>query len=299
MLDLSKSPEDLLIDLINHDNPNLPIPVKKGDFIFGAPTVVTGDSYYNTEIMATPRNNSGYLGYRKFKYRRIDLAALFKNISPEIWKYQASTSAVPYSAVVNEFVARYGVNVKLGVDIADGSFPAATTGYYPVLSAAATWNTVVTSLAYVGSFQIRWVLADQELANLITQPNLDGRLYPGGNDFSAGANHKHVLDMEWYGIDFTEISSTLQTTPTDGGFIQAAITFANAQTGGAWKIDGGTPGSPYNCANWTLTRGIVLPSAAWPDANGQRYNRLGVITAPTTGTSSTWGVGKLYVHYNV
>jgi hypothetical protein len=203
--------------------------------------------------------------------------------------------------LLGDINAKYGLALTTD-EVADLSFPAATDNYYPGIRTSKV-NMVVasTSMAWKGTVEVRWVQAPQELQNLITQPELTGRLYPGGNDFSGA--HPYVLDLEAYAIDFTETNAAgLNATGTIGSGIAAQV---NAQqtlvdllaqvTGKAYNMVSGNAGQPYGLFGCTYQK-LALPNVLVPEANSRFYNSVVVLTY---NHASNWGAGRLFMHHNV
>lgn len=304
---ISQQSLDLLVSLINQANPTLPFPVTKTNMTFGTPTVITPatGTIQNTSVLCTPISTSGYRNKQTLTYRRIDLTAMFFDIPVEIYKYSpASTGASPYTFynLLSDINTRYGLSLTTD-DFPDASFPAASDGFYggSTRTSKVTVTAKPTSFGYTGSLTVRWVQAPQTLANVITVTAMQGRTYPGGNNFASG--HLYVLDMEAYGIDFSSVSGTLGGgsftnyplgTPNGIGWQQPAFDLLNQTTGKSYTLGSGNAGQPFGMYNGNAVR-YSLPNAACPEADSANFNTVVIVTLPG---GNTWGVGKLYFHYN-
>ena len=294
----------LVYDLINQSNPGLSTPVSASNVKLGTPTAITPEGIRNTSIRVQALPNQFYIGNTTLKYRRINLPDLFKNMNLEIRKYSAAASNVsPYSLynLLNDINTKFGLSLTTD-DFTDANFPAASDGYYTDRTSKVTLVTKSTSLAYIGSVDVRWVYDKPLLDNIIGTPDIPGRLYPGGNTFDS--NHLHVLDSEVYGLDLSDVSSYLEGIGfnSDRGIGGAQISqqqpvfdYINNALGTNFTINSAGQGNAYNIYGGTNQR-YTLPDATLPQANSQYYNRCVVITIPGT---NTWGVGRLFLHYNV
>ena len=303
----AKQSLDLVMDLINQSNPGLTTPVSASNVKLGTPAAiaVVAPSIADTSIRVTALPNQFYIGNTTLKYRRINLANLFKNMSLEIRKYSAAAANVsPYTLyqLLADINAKYGLSLTQD-DFTDASFPAASDGFYSDRTSKVTLVTKATSLAYTGQIDIRWVYDKPLLANLISTPDIPGRLYPGGNTFDS--NHKYVTNSEMFGIDASDQSAILNGAAFATGILvgnttyvsqhKTVLDFLNNLTGKTYAAEAATAGQPFNINGATITR-YTLPDATVPQANSQYYNRLVLITLPDT---NPWGVGKIYIHFNV
>ena len=85
---------DNLIDLINENNPDLPWPLDKVNFIYGKPAPIVGatDAQPNTTVRVQAKFNSTYRGSIDVAYRRVNLATLFRgytyhHLQMVVWLY--------------------------------------------------------------------------------------------------------------------------------------------------------------------------------------------------------------------
>jgi hypothetical protein len=326
----------MLVDLINQSNPSLPVPVTKTNLKYGTPTAVNGAAATanpNTTILVTGAANSPYIGKQTLGYRRIDLGTLFRNQLPVISKYSAAaTGVVPYK--ISDLLA--DINQVLGLslttdDFTDASFPAASDNYYGDGTRTSKVNLVAkaTSLAYQGSFSLRWHQAPQVLANVLTVPSLENALiFPSGDlvDANPQANGKpYVIDLDAYWFDWTDVMTGISTaspqTPANGAGVTASATAGSlgdtTAQGKGWiaianQLRVNNTNAPYyvtssdtdktkygNMYGWSaavIDLTTVANQAAYPEANFKYYNRMIVLT-PNAG--STWAAGKQYLHFNV
>jgi len=306
-----KPSSDLVYDLINESNPGLPVAASAGTVNLNTPTAITpsGGKIQNTKMILNAPANSPFIGRREVTYRRIDLSNLFRSVIVQINKYSAAAAAgnqntVAYTLydLLADLNTKYGMSFTqddlTNINITRGNTQNAQGYYYNTVTVTAK----ATSLAYVGSFTFRWVQAPQDIATLITQIELDGRMFPGGNDFSGA--HKTILDSLGYSLDFTSQAAAASYAPTGGpGAATLPSTGSSAASNflalGLALIDS-TFGTSLNDNTWW--RGATyyvynITNAPFPPEGNTRYsNRLMVVTVPTADAAY---VGKLYLHFNV
>ncbi len=298
----AKPSKELVIDLINQANPQLPFPLTKDTVSITDPVKLanTPGKIQNASVDVIPRAPSGYINKTTVQYRRIDLAALFRGVEIRVDVYTArGTGVVPIrmSDVLPYINQKYGLSLAYE-DIQDIWFPAANSGAVPgKRSARQVLRAAALSHAFVGEVTVLWVQGPQDIAKMITRTTLDGRAYPGGNVFEG--EHKWVADLETYGFSFSEYA-TVMNSLSAGTFIgsggqltqqQNLINIINELTGKTFLRDSNGEYGLLGCAIGRTT----LPSPTFPEANNQ-FSRLLTLTFPT---NHPWGVGKFYLHYDV
>lgn len=306
----SKGSKELVVDLINESNPGLPYPLEVNKVRFGTPIAIAPVGNLNTEIWVYPTNDSPYNGKIKLRYRRIDLRDLFMNVKPEIHKYTSNPiGVIPFTThqLLADFNTRYGLNIDQ-VDVANQNFSSESDGYYPVRTSTAELRLKPSCLAYVGtdtpgeSLILRWVFAERNLDSMITQTDLDGRLYPGGNNFDS--NHPVVIALSTFGTDFSGISATLEDIRAVGGIqfgtgdprSAVVLNEMNAQSAvNSWTQLDAPIDSNYGLRTVPIYS-YTLPNALFPDVN-PNFNRVAVIDYDAYASPKKQ-VGKAYLHYN-
>lgn len=301
----SKPSEQLVYDLINQDNPTLPVALSPSNVSLSNPSVYSpGSGIANSQIRVSGIPNSYYIGSKQLSYRRIAFADLFKGVSIEIKKYSAaSVSAVPFTLyqLLSDINTKYGLSLTED-DIIDANFPIASDNVYPERTCKVSMVANANSKAFVGSVDVRWRWDEPYLANIAPNTDLDGRLYPGGNDFSSGT--KYRITSEAYGIDFSTLAATLNSAAFNTGVSignanyvtqqQTVFDLLNQITGKTYSSASANQNTAYGMYGATCTR-YSLPNAAIPQADSTYYNTIVVITLPD---NNTWGVGQLMIHYN-
>lgn len=316
-----KTSPELVLDLIAISNPGLPFPLTVDTVYVGPPTAiaVVPPAIANTTARISSKPSSKYTGSKVVNYQRINLANLFFNVTPNIRKYSANGEAGSNPFTVYQLLPflneLYGIKLTQD-DVVDGYFPPYSTITEGGVSKKVSSFTMVakpTSQAFIGSVSIRTQAGQRDLASIILKSEIPGRLYPGGNDFVT--NTKDRVDCISYGIDFSELMNGVsagQTNPRSYFFNGVTIGGNNAYVSsqqevfdaiktvvGIPLVNGLLPPVPA-ATRWSLlgatTTVVILPNAAYPDANSKDFNRVAVIT-PVTANS--WAAGRLYLHYNV
>lgn len=309
----SKPPIDEVYDLINVANEGAPnwIPVTKLNVTLGvpAPATVPGNSAMNTKIMLNSVANSDFIGRKEVNYRRRDMGTLFRSIVVQIDRYSvnqnhASSGATVFTvySLLPLINAKYGINLTQD-DIVDQNIARGSTlegGFYTTTVTVATKST---SLAYTGSFALKWKGAPQDLGSMITVTDLNARLYPGGNDFTV--ERRPIMSNAAFAYDW---SNRLATTPFNGyptnfyvfgnypasaAFLNYVFGQLNADLGTAFPINAAWNGVANN-----VFEVVTLPSTKYPEANSQYFNRLLTWETPDSMLAD-FGPGRNYIHFNV
>jgi len=231
-----KASLDLLYDLINKDNPDLPYKVSKDTFVVHAgPTVLTPtvDAPFNTSVVMRGIQGAGYRGLITFRYNRIDLGNLFKDIKVVVTHYTANT----YELLRPMFNSMYGMaldasewnNSSFSNNASNTTFTLANTLGIP----AAT-----SSLAFIGripSFQ--WLRGTPDLSTLITNGNSVMKITP------LAAN-KVDYSTRYRDIDFTPIRPEILNVYNSNSSASwtALATKLRALTGDPWVYTTSTVG---------------------------------------------------------
>lgn len=325
-----KSGLDMMIDLINADNPTLPVPVTKETIRIGAPTSisVTPGTIQDTSARLTCPASSPFIGSLLVNYRRPNIQNVFRSVPIVIYKYSSAGEIVtPFkmSDLLNDINNKYGLNLQAS-DIVDVSFPYGNTNANPTIglpagtrNSSATLKIAATSPNWQGSITVYWVQAPQDIGNMIAQPVLDtARTYPSGDTVT---NTPYVVDLDTFGYDWTDTLNAIAADPTVG---QPLTLVVNALTvGGPWgSLSTGyiynsqrlmtaaiaqLTGQPYNLTSPASTpfslygaQGVQvnLPDGTnkLPEGNSRYFNRAFYVDLPS---ANSWGVGRMIFHYNV
>jgi len=296
MTDYRQAQTLMLYDLIEKSNPGFKVSYPVGSVVFGVPAdlaINPNDPYKNdTTVRVTPAPNTTGIGVVSVNYRRVNLATLFRGVTPKLTDWYISTS-MPATVWIPLFVAKYGLSLT-AADVA-GLGGITSTGSVNVV-------TKPECLCYKGTVNLAWTRGVRPMADIFTDANraLTGRLYPGGNDFTTpgrkpqGEFLAFCQDASSIGSILEGVSLTGQSyAPTDPMVI-ALVDFLLANTSRTdWAARSAATGSG-GISNLSWFR-YVLPNAAIPEANSAKYNRCIVITSQ----AASWFSGKIIIHYKV
>lgn len=300
-----KPSQDEVYDLINEANPDLGFVASPLNVKLSAPAAATvsGQPNLNTKISLSAVQGGDFMGRKDVFYRRRSLTSLFRAVTVQIDLYRAPVSAGVTAYTVYQLLpylnAKYGMSLTQD-DVNDGNILYGSTVEGGFNTTTVTVTAKTTSPGYIGSFALKWKSAPQDLATMIGVSELGGRLYPGGNDFTA---HKNIVNLMGYGTDWTTINaanpwigypSTTTLASTNGGantaWVNAFLAEINRQYGTAYA------GAPTTIIKTATI--YVLPSTLVPEANTRYFNRLMVLELHDS-VADTIGVGRFYVHWNI
>jgi len=291
-LDYRKTSAELVFDLINRDNPQLPVKLTPDNCRLGVPAAITGQGIRNTQISVMPKGNSGYMATTVLTYRRLSSDVLFQQGVPVIDDYATPADLTGVNIKVES--AMRWINQKYGTMFipADSDRAAVPntvqTGYI--------WNFPASNLAWIGSF--RWnrkatkkPVSEQVPASTPLLLTLVSGVAPG--------DQKPMADFMTYGTDFSKFTALLQSLTT------LQVLPATAQAKDLVSYMGLVAGRKFNAyAPASMEGGLqdarcikyALPNVNVPEANSTDYNNVVVITPPAAGG---WFVGKFLLHYKV
>lgn len=288
-IDYKKPVNELVVDLINRDNPQLPFPIKYDECFFGIPTTwsQSGD-FRNTEVNVTPRPNSPYIGGFKVRYRRLRFQSLFpEGVWFDDW-YNANAANLAIADYLTVLNRRTGMKLT-AVDVQGTQVAVAIAGTSSV-------NAATNNLAFTGTLTNRFagkypvdvhVPAD---ANVLvhwdgvprdeTDPLRRYTVY--GHDFSAFADYLETWS--------TSATKTLATTDPD---LINLVQYIADITGQAFNLTGDSSQGDLAGA-FGLRK--VLPNTTWPGVNDVDFNRVvSIYRSAKTGNMPD----QLFLHYKV
>lgn len=293
-LDYKKPPTELVADLINRDNPDLPFPIKASECFFGIPAnwSLPGD-YRDTQVNITPRSNSPYIGGFKVQYRRLNTPSLFPSGSVTMFDWYAAAT-LPIAEFLTAFNQATGMAVT-GSDIASTTFGVMARGGNRTLSFSAG------SLAFKGSVNISFQGEFPVNAHVTDTPNLLVHW--------DGVPRNNVAALRRYttcGHDFSAWSAYLESLSTSA----ASFNVLNEQAINLVSYIADITGQPFNVNSivdtldpFTLygaySRRWVLPESAPNQAVEfflEGFNRcVTIYRSAKTGNLPD----RLYLYYNV
>ena len=304
----TKPSKDLVYDLINEANPDLPelLSVANAKLDNPVTATVSGRPELNTAITCIPVGGA-YIGRKTLNYRRLGLNILLRGLTVQIDKYsenQSGSNSTVFTVynLLPLINAKYGLNLTTD-DVIDANILRGNVQEGGQYTTTVTVTAKATSLGYVGSFALKWKGAPQDLESMITVTDLNARSFPGGNDFSGA--HKTIVNFMGFGVDWTTWLAanpwpTNYPTSIGAGLWPQYTTWftkylaeLNALYGtnltASWGVDV-TEGSP------TGSRVITLPDANFPELNSRYYNRCVVVYAIDAAGDKA---GMFALHFNV
>lgn len=315
----NQTPRQMLVDLINEANPDLPFPINTTDYDFMEPVAITAlESGHNTEIRIIARPSAPYLGNVVLTYRRLHLSSLFQGVTPVVKKWvenAGSSSSTTIRATLYDLLPLYSKRYGLTLDesqINDQNLPE-RLGNNPNLR----FNMIARSdsLIYTGSVSSQWIIGRRELDDLLQIDEIGGIRYPGGNDFTDMPSRKMYLTPVTFEHDFTldEMANQADWNRYNnyalGGTTSAAYRlwfdaiftpfadFFESETGirPTYSNQVGYRNTDFDFGGFYMRR-ISLPNANYPEANHEYFNRCMVLECPS---DCSWATGYIYIHYNV
>ena len=307
---------DNLIDLINENNPDLPWPLDKVNFIYGKPAPIVGatDAQPNTTVRVQAKFNSTYRGSIDVAYRRVNLATLFRGIPIIIYRWWSGYIYMrDLLPLINE---KYGLN--LANDFGNGnSYHISESGAKKALSQNDN------NYFYTGSVQVQVFLDKEELGlDILRVVDINRVAWPGGNDFTRDRRGQGEFLLTH--VDFTE-NATL-TVGTENNWTGTSLATAlNITVPQMFSVTEATTNNIFyeksperldstaeKLAAYNLMRTQPSPSLDVPGASSRNgtlkegYNRVKLFsrvnqdyTLLLNNEEKTPVVGVLYVHFNV
>ncbi|QVW55049.1 hypothetical protein pEaSNUABM29_00005 [Erwinia phage pEa_SNUABM_29] len=205
MLIYGKPSNVLVFDLINRDNPNLPIPVSADNCIIEKITNVAVNSNSgnrNTSVRLRGVQGAGFRDQITLFYDRINLPTLFPNGSNVQGQFVTFDAGNIHAALPVLFDT-YGINFSTW-DLQNYSLAGVGSPNY---TNTQTLSALATSPAYRGAVTIRYSRGLPVLDTSITKdavPALTHNVDPALN--------QKCIDMLTYGIDFTAYKNLLTVT---------------------------------------------------------------------------------------
>jgi len=169
--DYTKSPEQILIDLINNDNAGA-FPMTTALIEFAPATENTdAEATRDSIVVATAKAGSGYKGSQTFHYNRVDLANV-PGTRPVAFQKGDATLV---SELVEEINLAFGINLT-AADYIDVELPV-FAGDEPHETGQVVLTAKEGSLVWIGSLTLTINANDIELSTVLTNTELNGLVY--------------------------------------------------------------------------------------------------------------------------
>ena len=320
-----KTPKQMLVDLINEANPDLPFEINTTDYEFLDPVSITATPEgHNTQIRLVAKPDAPYFGNIVLTYRRLSLSNLFNGVVPIVYKwvpYSGGTTATNvYPINLYDLLPLYSKKYGLLLDESQINDRSLTNYNGTVEGSRFNITAKSTSYIYTGSVSAEWKRGEQSLEDAITNDEIDGITYPGGNDFTDLDTRKLYLTPITFDVDFSldYFNSPNKTYWAQWSNLRLGVNNSSYERMfQAWwgafarvyeEHTGVVPTylSESNDYNRYLNNehdftGFVVKHYALynnsvPEANSDYYNRVTVIECPA---DCPWAVGNIYLHYNI
>ncbi|QVW56294.1 hypothetical protein pEaSNUABM6_00158 [Erwinia phage pEa_SNUABM_6] len=267
-----------LYDAINAENPGAISPASFANSLIGVPRAITPSvkGGANTEVTLRGRQGRGYVGGQTYRYTRLSLNDLFKNIVPKVTSpnaYGYLNTDAKKLAFVQNVNARYGLNLEPD-DIPD---------VYVWLNQKNTVNVVAGCIQYTGGITFESVKGKNSLEEGILDDVLDEMNHP-----IPAKDGKLCATLLSYGFDFTDEPQVMQAFVNGRMDVGANFTSGASDNLITLLASRGLPSFDYTKA--TIKR---LKTTAESRAN-TAYDNVLVITGYTDGSVG----GDWLLHYN-
>lgn len=280
-LDYRKPSKELVIDLINRDNPNLPFPITYENCNIVSPVAVNEPSKYgfrNTEVTIVPHDKVNWRGPTRVAYRRLEAKDLFPGGKVLLTDYSANTT-IAKAEYIDSINDKYGTCIDLS-----------ELTSVAIASTVHNGNFVFTTgcLAYVGNIPYSRLQPLIPISSKI--PNIVNDWLPtqpvGGVDYTA------VL----YAADFTPFDHLIEgagNTFQNNQFAQPLCEVMSVISG--VKFGPGTS-RPMDTASIRATI-YTLPNSTIPSLSlaNTKYSKV-MLIMPLNANS--WLKGSLYLHFD-
>lgn len=213
----SLSQRQFLYDAINAENPGAIEPMGLNNADIGIPKAIPATpSGANTEITIRGRQGRGYVGVQTFRYKRLSLNDLFRNMTPQVTSpnaYGWLTALSKKTAFVQNINGRYGMNL-VPEDIPD---------VYVYLNLNNTVAVKASCIQYIGSISFMSIRGKNNLEEQVVNDILLELSHP-----VPAKDGKKSMAMLTYGEDFTDEVQVM--TSFKNGRLDVGSNFDNGYT---------------------------------------------------------------------
>lgn len=205
MLSYKKPSNELVYDLINLANPDLPVPVSAANVIIEKITEVTvnaASNQRNTSARLRGVQGAGYTDSVTLYYDRINLATIipvYNQSKAGFTTFTATNVHGALAAIEEAFGVKFGT-----MDVVNTGLAGANS---PDYSSQFTLSAQPNSPAYRGSQGVRYYRGKPVLDTSITKDVLSALTHPIDETLN-----KKCVDLLTYGIDFTAYKNLLNVT---------------------------------------------------------------------------------------
>lgn len=274
MLNYAKPSNELVFDLINRDNPGLPIKASVDNCIVEKLTTVTANAannFRNTKARLRGVQGSGFRDQITVYYDRVDIGRLLPWSNSTYAQFVTFTAPNIHNALSVIF-DMYGINFGT-MDLVNNSMGGVST---PSYNANVYFQTLPNSPAYIGTVLMRF---SRGLPVLDTSVTVE--VIPALSQPVDPALNKKCVDMLTYGIDFTAYKNLL------------AVDSSGLPQWGGLRAILDSLGIPAYSAPVSSNLVQDVPTSSAQFAN-KDYDRVVI----QTGIDEAGIKGNAYYHYN-
>ena len=293
-LDYRKKSSELVYDLINRDNPNLPVPVSPDNCRLGTPVTIS-EGFRNTRIAVMALDGGYYMGTANVTYRRLSFYDLFRQGYPVIDDYLMPADYGPSGAAwVSMAAALRWINNKYGT----GLTVAEDTDRTQVSNGVqknAIWNFPAANPAWVGAGYWDRRAAKKPVSEQIPDAATSIATFVAGQP--SGGAPTNIADFASYQVDFSKFKdllatfTTLQVLPQTQAMAEV-IKYLSIVYGRELALE--KLSSELNGMSGARIIRYTLPNVNVPEANSTDYNNVAIIQPAAAGS---WFVGRFLLHY--
>ncbi|QXO09590.1 hypothetical protein pEaSNUABM11_00166 [Erwinia phage pEa_SNUABM_11] len=274
----SLSQRQFLFDAINAESPGAIAPLGLDNALIGAPkAIAVTASGANTEIIIRGRQGRGYTGAQTFRYQRLSLNDLFKNIVPQVTAPNAygylytDAKKLAFAQNVN---GRYGLNLE-AADIPD---------QYIYLNVKNTLTVKSTCIQYTGAITFMSIKGKNNLEELVVNDILDELNHPSDPKLD-----RKCAEMLSYGLDFSDELQLMESFVN--GRLDIGVNFTSGATVALLQMFAGRGLPQFDYTKTTVKR---IASSADSRTNGISDKVLII-----SGMNDPQVAGDWLLHYNI
>lgn len=207
----NRSPDEIVFDLIERDNPDLnPKLTPTNCYISAAaPNSESDAAQYNTIAYVVPRHNSNLSGRRAIKYNRIDLEDLFRGKSPvPVQGFSRNTAYATREEIASFLNQTYGL--PIGPEHVDAS--GSSLQFYPAPHAEAGRGVfkIANNKCFIGQIYISFSRDFTQSLSSLFKPNFLAALKMTPNVENVKDHENWPMTYAFFAdFDMTEIASNV------------------------------------------------------------------------------------------
>lgn len=294
MMDYQKPTATLVYDLINRDNPQLPVKLTPENCLLGTPQVITGTR--NTRVSISPKSGGPYLGATNVTYNRLVWTNLVRGNVPVIDQYARAEDII--GGNIKIAVACQWINERCGTALTPTDTDRPVGSVTALAGERFIWNWPATNLVWApGGLNWTRVTPKRPVSDVVPEITVNlAQLVSGINAQSAPNN---LADFLTFGSDFSQFGDLLATFTTltvlpSTRRMDELVQYMATVTG--LPLSNLKAAAQRNGLQGCRIIKYALPNVNVPEANSTDYNNVAIITVPAAGG---WFAGRFLLHYKV